>query len=205
MRIFKIILVSVLLFSVTSCVIVKNEEEKQKAPVIKFSPTPEIEMSDIMVRSDEGDMVAFLPKGWFLVNLEDEAPIDVISVAVNKGYTMSIVFSKMKKNEENDKIIAREGVLGLSRICFEKRVNKTAGSVQLSGEYTEVDMGARRFGKYEFANADKSMRGMSAVFISSLGNYYELSVIPMNLTGIVPVSQYDLNRVFSSVLTTVQY
>ncbi len=206
MKILRTILIFILSVSLSSCIIVKNEEEnEQSSPILKFSPTPEMKMSDEMVRSDEGDMVAFLPAGWLLVNLEDDAPADVIGAAVDKGYTMSIVFSRIRKTDKRDKIISREGVLGLARIALEKRAKKTAGSVALAGEYSEIEMGPRKFAKYEFANADKSMRGVSAVFVSTLNNYYELSVIPMNLTGIVPVSQSDLNRVFSSVLTTVQY
>lgn len=206
MKKLKTILIALLIVSLYSCIIVKNEEEsEQKSPILQFSPTPELKMSDEMVRSDRGDMVAFLPEGWLLINLEGEAPADVLGVAVDKGYIMSIVFSRIRKSDKADKIISREGVLGLVRIALEKRVKKTAGSVALVGKYSEIKMGPRKFAKYEFANADKSMRGISAVFVSTLNNYYEVSVIPMNLTGIVPVSQYDLNRVFSSVLTTVQY
>ena len=205
MRKIKIILIFALILSLAGCVIVKEKEEKPKPVVLKFSPTPEMPMSDVMIRSDEGDMVGFIPKDWFLVNLENEAPADVIGVAVNKGYTMAVIFSKIRKNEKYEKIVEREKLLGLARIALEKRADKTAGSVTLAGDYKEISMGPRNFAKYEFVNSDKSMRGMSAVFISTLGNFYEMSVIPMNLTGIVPVSQYDLNRVFSSVLATVQY
>ena len=205
MRKIKIILIFALILSLAGCVIVKEKEEKPKPVVLKFSPTPEMPMSDVMIRSDEGDMVGFIPKDWFLVNLENEAPADVIGVAVNKEYTMAVIFSKIRKNEKYEKIVEREKLLGLARIALEKRADKTAGSVTLAGDYKEISMGPRNFAKYEFVNSDKSMRGMSAVFISTLGNYYEMSVIPMNLTGIVPVSQYDLNRVFSSVLATVQY
>lgn len=199
------ILIIIILLSLAGCVIVKEKQQEQKPVVLQFSPTPEMEMSDVMVRSDEGDMVAFLPKDWFLVNLEDNAPANVISVAVDKGYTIALIFSRIKKNESNEKIVNREHLLGLARIAFEKRANKTAGAVKLAGDYKEINMGPRKFAQYEFTNEDKSKRAMSAVFISSLGNFYEMSVIPMNLTGIVPVSQYDLNKVFSSVLTTVEY
>ena len=205
MRKIKIILILALIVSLAGCVIVKEKEEKPKAVVLQFSPTPEMPMSDVMILSDDGDMVAFIPKGWFLVNLEDEAPTDVIGVAVNKGYTIAVVFSKIRKNDSYDKIVKREKLLGLARIALEKRADKTAGSVTLAGDYKEINMGPRNFAKYEFTNSDKSMRGMSAVFISTLGNYYEMTVIPMNLTGIIPVSQYDLDKVFSSVLATVQY
>jgi len=205
MKIFKILLLLISV-SLVSCVVVKHEEEKTEKPLIlKFSPQPEMEMSDIMVRSDPGDMIAFIPDGWFLVNLENEAPSDVISVAVNKEYTLSVVFRKIKKDEAYSKVISKEGLLGLARLSLEQRVKKTAGSVQLAGKYSQIDMGPREFAKYEFTNADKTMSGVSAVFISSLDEYYEMTVIPMNLTGIVPTSQYEINRVFSSVLATVQY
>ncbi len=205
MKKINLILFVVILVIASSCVVVKHESEQPPPPVLEFSPTPEMEMSDVMVRSDYGDMVAFLPKDWFLVNLEGDAPVDVIATATNKDYTIALVFSRLRKNENNDEIVEREGLLGLARIALDKRADKTAGAVRLAGKYSEINMGPRKFAKYEFINPDLRLRGISAVLISSLGNYYEVSVIPMNLTGIVPVSQYDLDRVFSSVLATVQY
>jgi hypothetical protein len=203
----KINIISIVLIMAIAggCVIVKHEEEQPPPPVLEFSPTPEMEMSDVMVRSDDGDMVAFLPKDWFLVNLEGDSPVDVIAVATNKEYTIALIFSKIRKSKKNDEIVAREGLLGLARIALDRRSDKTAGAVRLAGKYSEISMGPRKFAKYEFTNSDLGLRGISAVLISSLDNFYEVSVIPMNLTGIVPVTQYDLDRVFSSVLATVQY
>jgi len=187
-------------------VVVKHEEEQVEKPLIlNFSPQPEIAMSDIMIKSEQGDMIAYIPKDWFLVDLENEAPTDVISVAVNKEYTLSVVFSKIKKLDKYEEIISKEGLLGLARLSLEQRVKKTAGSVQLAGKYSQIEMGPRKFAKYEFTNADKSMNGVSAVFISSLNEYFEMSVVPINLTGIVSSTQYDIDLIFSSVLATVQY
>ena len=197
-----IVLVSL---NLSGCIVVKHEEEKEKPLIINLSPQPELQMSDLMVRSESGDMLSFLPQGWFLINTEDKAPADVICVAVNPQYTLSVVFSQIHKKDKYAEIVGKEGLTGLARIALEERTKKTSGSVHQLGKYTTISMGPRKFTKYEFANADNTVRGVSAVFKTSLNEYYEMSVIPINLTGIVPVSKDDIETTFNSILTTIQY
>ena len=82
--IYIILLLPVIL---NSCLIVKYPESKEVHSTISLSPKPEIPMSDILVRSKQGDMIAFLPKDWFYVNVFEKASADVFAVAVNPEYT----------------------------------------------------------------------------------------------------------------------
>jgi hypothetical protein len=195
----------VLMISLGGCLVVKHDDEKDKPVIISLSPQPELQMSDIMVRSESGDMLAFLPKGWFLINIEEKAPADVLCVAVNPDYTLSAVFSNIKKTSENSAIVQKEGLLGLARVALERRTKKTGGSVHQLGRYSTVKMGPRTFAKYEFANADNTMRGVASVYKTTLDEYYEMSIIPVNLTGIVPASREDIESVFNSIMATIQY
>lgn len=204
-KLIQIIVLVSLIIMMNACLVIRHEEEAEKPFVLNLSPLPELEMSDIMIKSELGDIFAFIPENWFIVNLEGQSPSDVISVAVNPEYTISIVFSKIRKLDKYEEIVAREELLGLARLSMEQRVKKTAGAVKLTETYSTINMGPRRFAKYIFANSDNSMMGISAVFKSSINDYYEMTVLPINLTGIEPVSRRELEKVFNSVLTTVQY
>lgn len=202
------ILVYCVLFAllVQSCIVVKNDDNgSDYVPILNFSPQPEIPMSDQMVRSQNGDMLSFLPKDWFLVPVEDKTSSEVLAVAVNPDYTISVVFSQLKKSSQMDATVDKEGLLGLARLTLDKRARKTAGSVRQVGKYSTINMGPRNFAMYEFTNADNSMSGMAAVFKSTLNEYYEMAIVPLNIKGIVLPGRPDLEKVFRSILTTVQY
>ncbi len=196
----------ILLVYLSGCIVVKNDDKGEEKPLIlNLSPQPEMAMSDIMIRSHAGDMIAYLPRDWFLINMEETAPVDVIAVAVNTEYSISVVFSLIRKADKIDEIFAKEGLLGISRLSMERRAKKTAASVHQIGKYSTITMGPRNFSKYEYANADNTMNGISAVYKSSLNEYYEMSVFPMNLKGIVLPTREDIIKAFNSILTTVQY
>jgi len=201
-----LLVIFVAVFLLNGCIVVKNEDEsKEYVPVLHLSPQPDIPMSDVMIRSTQGDMLAFLPKDWFLVNVEESAPTDVIAVSVNPEYSMSAIFSQIRKTPQMDTTVAKEGLLALARLALDKRAKKTAGSVKHIGKYSTINMGPRIFAMYEFTNSDSSMTGTSAVFKSTLNEYYEMTVIPINLKGIVVPAKSDIDKVFNSILTTIHY
>lgn len=205
-RTINILAFFILLLSISGCIVVKNDDKGDDKPLLlNLSPQPELAMSDILIRSNAGDMIAYLPRDWFLVNMEETAPADVIAVAVNPEYSISVVFSLIRKGDKIDELHAKEGLLGIARLCMERRAKKTAASVHQIGKYSTITMGPRNFSKYEYANADNTMNGISAVYKSSLNEYYEMSVFPMNLKGIVLPTREDIVKAFNSILTTVQY
>ena len=196
-----ILAVLILLVSISGCIVVKHDDKVDDKPLIlNLSPQPELTMSEIMIRSISGDMIAYLPRDWFLVNMEETAPTDVIAVAVNPEYSICVVFSLIRKGDKIDELFAKEGLLGIARLSLERRAKKTAASVHQIGKYSTITMGPRNFSKYEYANADNSMNGISAVYKSSLDEYYEMSVFSMNLKGIVLPTRDDIVKVFNSIL-----
>jgi hypothetical protein len=198
------ILLILAIITLHSCIIVKNDTGEDKPLVLNLSPKPEIPMSDELVRSKAGDMIAFLPKGWFLIDVEEKASNDIIAVAVNPEYTLSAVFSSIRNSDELDNVVAKEGVLGLARYSLSKHSKKTAGAVRQVGKYSTINMGPFSFGEYEFTTGG-SMSTKVAVFVSSVDEYYEFALMPMNVSGRAMPGAPDLEKVFRSVLTTIQY
>jgi hypothetical protein len=195
-----------LILLISGCIVVKHEEEKETSNArIILSPRPTIPMSEELVRSKKGDIIAFLPKDWFLVDVEEKAPSDIFAVAVNPDYTLSLIFSNFKISESKSDIIKKEGLLGLARISFEKHSKKTGGAVKQAGNYQVVNIGPQSFAKYEFLTTGGTLQARTAVFVSSINEYYELSMVPMTFNGKPLPANSEINEIFNSVLATVQY
>lgn len=189
----------------TSCLFVKAPEQKVDVNNVALSPQPDIEMSDVLVRTRAGDMIALLPKGWVFLDTKSQSSTDVIAVAVDPDYTMSLVFSGIPHSESNRETLAQEGVLGLARIAYSKHARKTAGATRLVGTYGTAQLGPRTFGTYEFSASGGAMRTKCAVFTSSIGNHYEFALVPMAISGKDVPPDAELQRIFRSMLATIQY
>ncbi|MFH1050892.1 MAG: hypothetical protein V1779_08195 [bacterium] len=200
---FFLFLISAIILN--SCFIVKEEVETDVAPSIILSPKPVIEMSETLVRSQKGDMIAFLPKDWFFVDLEDKISADAFAVAVNPDYTLAAVFSTIKPNDELNQLVKKEGLIGLARYSIIKKQNKTADAVKLYGKYTSISMGTLSFCKFSYTATEGAITSLSAVFTSSLGEYYEFALVPLNVRKLPLAGALDTDKIFHSILTTIQY
>ena len=192
-------------FIFESCIVIKNEAPKQQAPRINLSPKPEIPMSDNLVRSKQGDMIAFLPEGWFFLDLTESTSADIIAFAVNPDYTIGAVFSTVRTNELSNKDIDKEGLMGLARLSFDHHQRKSGGSVNLIGKFTNVDVGTNNFVKYEFGTAESQLPTLAAVFVSSMKQNYQFTLIPMKINGKPLPTRPDMDLYFNSILRTIQY
>ncbi|HLP27748.1 MAG TPA: hypothetical protein VK147_03845, partial [Candidatus Didemnitutus sp.] len=74
---------------VPSCLFVKAPEQKTDVQNVALSPQPEIEMSDELVRTRAGDMIALMPKGWVFLDSKGDASADIVAIAVDPDYTLS--------------------------------------------------------------------------------------------------------------------
>lgn len=192
-------------FCLNGCIIVKEKEAEDYTHIVNISPKPEIEMGDDIVRSKLGDMIAFLPKDWSFLDVEDKAPGEVFAVAVNQDYTLSAVFSEIRKNPGTEQTVEKEGLFGLARICLEKHQNKTAGAVKQVGKTSTVNIGPLQFCKYEFAATGGAIATQAVVFVSSVNEYYEFALVPMDFRAKPLPAQADIDKIFRSILATIQY
>lgn len=187
------------------CIIVKHDEETDIKQEISLSPKPNVKMSDNLVRSYKGDMISFLPKGWFLVNLEKELSQNVLAVAVNPDYSISAVFSSIRQNAAVTQTVEKEGLFGLARVAMERRERKSGGNCKLAGKYQKVKIGNHEFVKYEYTTTGGAIVAKSAVFISSIGEYYEFGLVPMSVNNDPLPSGKDMEDFFRSFLTSIKY
>ncbi len=201
----KSITLFLILIIISGCIVVKHNTVEDDVMMINLSPKPEIPMSDKLVRSKKGDIIAFLPQEWFFVNVEEKASADVFAVAVNPDYTLSAVFSTIRKNDITDSIVNKEGLLGLARTSLNYHENKTAGAVKQVGKYSMMQLGTMSFAKYNYSNSSGALVSQTAVFKSSINQYYEFALIPMNITGKPLPSQIEIDKIFNSIVATIQY
>lgn len=200
-----LVLVVVCVTLIPSCLFVKAPEDKVEVQNVSLSPQPEIEMSENLIRTRSGDLVALLPKHWVYLEPRNEAAADVLSIAVNPEYTLSMVVSSIPSSESSRERLASGGLLGLARIAYEKHVRKTGGAAKLVGGYRIAELGARSFVGFDFSTTGGGMRTRCAVCTSSLGNHYEIALVPLNVTGRDIPDAQEQERIFRSILATVQY
>ena len=191
--------------SVPGCLFVKAPDSNQSTNDVALSPQPEIPMSDELVRTQAGDMIALLPEGWLYVDTKLEVSDDIIAVAVNPDYTLSAVFSSLPSSATIKEAHTKEGLLGLARVAYNKHSRKTAGSTKLVGTYTRAELGTREFGLYSFNAGEGSMRTRCAVFSSTLGHFYEFALVPLKITARDVPADREQEVIFNSILATIQY
>lgn len=208
MKVFtKLFFAFLITISFSSCIVVKYDNtETDVAPEISLSPKPEINMSDVLVRSLKGDMIAFLPENWFFVNVEADVSPDIFAVAVNQDYNLSLVFSTLRLNEAVTSQMQESKLLSLARLSLDKRAKKSGGVVEHIGKFGTIKMGNLEFAKYEFTTTGGALTARSAVFTSTIDQNYEISLIPLNDVSLNPIPPAaELDKLFFSILATVKY
>lgn len=194
-----------LVVAVPSCLFVKAPQQSEDVQHVALSPQPQIDMSDELVRTRAGDLIALLPRGWVFLDTKGEASADIVSIAVNPDYTMSMVISSIPHGESTREMTEDEGMLGLARVAYQKHVRKSAGAVKLIGTYRTAELGPRRFGLYDFSMAAGGLRTRAAVCTSTLGNHYEIALVPLTVSGKDVPDNATQEATFRSILATVQY
>ena len=208
LKFFLILLIISWLFIANSCIIVKEKDEiivKKSEPITAKAPKPEVKMSNKTIRTPEGDMLALLPENWFFVEANESLSSEIFAVAVNPEYTLSAIFSKIKKNEENENIVKKEGLLGLARFCFSKQSQKTANNLNLIEKYEVNDLEYQKFCTFSYVREKDNAFGKSAVFISSINNYYEFSLVTLNISNNLNYDKNEFDKIYRSFLATLKY
>ena len=203
-------IVTVLLVGLTlalqSCLFTRSE--KKEEPPDPELLKPQVAMSEDYIRSKPGDLLAFMPKGWFLIDVEGKVSSDIVAVAVNNDYTLSMVIQTLRSNDLVRQTVSKEGLIGLARIAFEKRSRKTANSVRLMNAIDKQDFGLRTFGYYEFSTDSTdstAARARSVVLVSSSDNYYEVSLVPTTITTAKLPEESEMKKIFHSIVVMLQY
>jgi hypothetical protein len=187
------------------CLFVKAPDTTVEPVNVELSPQPELEMSEEIVRTQAGDIIAQLPKGWIFLDPKGQQSTEIIAVATNPEYSLTAVFSQIQHGESSKELSEQDGMLGLARTAFARRSRKTAGTAKLIGTYKTAQLGTRTFGMYDFSTTSGALRTRCAVFTSSIGNHYEFALVPLTIGGKDLPVDAEIQRIFRSILATVQY
>lgn len=207
----KLISLLLFIFILHSCIVVKEQvsDDSDIEELAILSIKPEIPMSDVILRSNKGDMVSYIPEGWFFIDTEQRSPSETIAVISNPEYSLCAVFSTLnftgisldKSDKENNVDI----LFDVARESFSRRAKKTGDAVKLIGKYQNLQIGNKDFVKYEFSTTGGALVAKSAVFVSSIGQFYEFSLVPMNILGNEIPSKKEFDKIFNSFLAAIQY
>ncbi len=202
----KIFLLFCLFISAGGCIIVKvrlpDEEFNTEFSILK---KPTVPMSDIVVRSERGDMIALLPKDWFLIDPEDKIPLNIFSISSNPDYSLLIIFTRLTNRIDVGQIIKNEGLLGIAKKSFELKQSKSLNNVKLTGDFIPIKNGTQKFYIYKYENIANKLLGETAVFVTPLNEAYEFSLIETDINRKENISRSDFEEIFNSVLATIQF
>ena len=208
MKKINVILVVFVVIFFSSCIIVKEKDEIIKKEIeYEYIPAHKstIKMSDKIIRTELGDMIASIPEGWFFIEPDGSISSEVFAIAVNSDYTLSAIFSHIRKTNEFTEVVNKEGVIGLARLCYAKQTVKNLNSTILVDNFHIYNSNAQIFGTYSYTKLKKNTFGQSATFISGIDEYYEFSLVTMNFTSNDIPNRTRFDEIFYSILTTLKY
>jgi len=195
----------ILPFILSSCFIVKYDNDVQKEkPIIEVSTKPSVRMSETIVRSEIGDMIALLPEDWYFIDFEGDVNKDIYAVATSPQYNLSLVFSKIDGNRDLINL-GEEQLKKLASRVLDKRVKKSSGRVEQIGKFHQINIAQKKFMSFDISTTGGALLTNVAVFKSELDNFYEIALIPMNILGQSIPNEKQKNKIFNSVLATVKY
>ena len=190
-----------MLSGLSGCFFVWEEEEFY--PPMALSPKPEIEMSRNTVESKSGDMIAFIPKGWTILEKDVYPSPDVFAIAVDSTLTLSAVFSSIGKPEKKTNNEA-EHVNELMRHAILRHKQRSSGSITQVGKGRTLTIGRREFGMFEFAGQD-GLRTKAVVWESNAGNHYECALVPLDLMGTRIPDDSVKSRILRSITSMIMF
>ncbi len=162
---------------------------------------PEIPLAAEPVRSALGDVLFFIPRGWFLADLGERIPSGMVAVAVNPDYTLALTLVLLQRASGDT--AGQYDLLELARQSFARRQARTAGAVRLVSDLSIIRVGARSFAVYRFGRGPRHVR--VALFVSSIGSVYEVALVPLSVRPIDPPGEEECERIFEGVLRAVQF
>ncbi len=205
-KILKLSSIFLLSLILTNCIFVKKHtEEVDEYISVDLILKPKIIMGDEVLRSEKGDMISLLPKDWFFIDLGPDTPSDVYAVAVNPDYSLSLVFSCLKSNPIIDDVYKEQKLIGIANFLYDKKQKKSLGGLIKSHTISTFTSSHMEFVVYKYRTKSQPIFSYNAVFRSTIDNVYEISMIPLNLSGITMPSDFEMETIFTSVLATVRY
>ncbi len=189
-----------MLAGLSGCLFVWEEEEFY--PAMDLSPKPEIPMSHKTIESIDGDMMAFIPEGWYFLDREMFPSKDVFAIAVDSTMTLSAVFSEISITDKDSN--ALKDVQGMMRYAMQRHVAKSGGAVQQKGKGRPLSFGRRTFGYLTFAKAN-AMTTKSLVWRSNAGNHYECALVPLDITSNSVPSDSVQTRIIRSIASMILF
>lgn len=205
-KLFKISSFLLISLVLTNCIFVKQHtEEVDEYISVDLIQKPKIIMGEDVLRSEKGDMISLLPKDWFFIDLGVDTPNDVYAIAVNPDYSLSLIFTCFKPNPMIDEIYKEQKLVGLANYIFDKKQKKALGGLIKNHTISTFTSSHMEFVMYKYRTKSQPIFSYNAVFRSTTDNVYEISMIPLNLSGITMPSDFEMETIFTSVLATVRY
>ncbi len=196
-----------LVFALSSCIVVKYESSEgdgEAVTVIELSPKPEIPISRNVMITNQGDLIAFIPEEWFFVEAAPDSASPIIAMAVNPDYSLGLVLTGLPRDNNTAEAFELEGIAGIGKLSFGLHQAKAGAGLKLAGRMKTTTIGGSKFCLYDMVLGGGRI-GKTAVLVTDSYNYYEITLITMDVKEKPIPSEAEIDKIFNSILTTVVY
>lgn len=187
--------------AVAGCAFWRMSSGHEQIVVAELTPEPGILLAENPVFSPMGDLVVFLPQGWFALDLGERAPAGTVVVGVNAEYTLALTVALFRRAPAG--VAGEYDLIELARQSFARHQARSAGALRLRSDFTVVRIGMKSFVVYHFSDGSRTVQ--VAVFVSSLGTVYELALFPLTLRAVEPPPEQERERLFHGILRALQF
>ena len=210
MKIYYYLFIILIITTLNSCIIVKEDDNSEiirahEGTTYTLTPKPIIPMSETYIRSESGDMVSLIPKDWILLNIDNNTNPDIFAVAVNKDYTLSAVFNHVRQSSNLEDVYKTDGIIGVVNFTLNKKKQKTGGALNILGNIDFINIGPYQYAKYKTTTTGGAAYSHSVVFKSTMNNFFEFALVPINVMGKDMPNQKEIDDIFHSILSSVKY
>lgn len=210
---FCVISVFISLIFLQSCIIVKEKapppQTEQKIEMSKLRAEATSLLSNDMIITPDSEIVTYKPKDWFFVNTSElkknETSSEIVTVAVNKDYTMAFMVSKVQMPIAMSKLIENDEMVDVARLHFEQKKEKATEQLFIASDIDLMPYGQKEIPMYAFTSMGNTQKVRIALLKTTTNKLYEFALIPLDFTSATPLTDKETLQLFQTILATTLF
>lgn len=208
-----VISVFISLIFLQSCIIVKEKapppQTEQKIEMSKLRAEATSLLSNDMIITPDSEIVTYKPKDWFFVNTSElkknETSSEIVTVAVNKDYTMAFMVSKVQMPIAMSKLIENDEMVDVARLHFEQKKEKATEQLFIASDIDLMPYGQKEIPMYAFTSMGNTQKVRIALLKTTTNKLYEFALIPLDFTSATPLTDKETLQLFQTILATTLF
>lgn len=161
-------------FFISSCILFSPT----KAPKPVYETTG-IALSEETFHSPNGDVVGYVPEGWFILDLEHQPPpVDALVALSNAKYEATLALAELTVSAVLKSNIEKDGIMILAEASFHEREKRTGSAARITKKFERFTIAAKEFVSYEYTT-DGGATVSRVIVFRTAAHCYELAMISL--------------------------